>query len=163
MRFFILWVLRFLVFIAAQPWFPNVSLTPIYVPSFRHSWLSLIILIISAAFHDQLITTVLTYYICLFLLFQTSLIHLGAKYAPCMRWDEVLDRDIKEERLKERDTACCIRKDRAGCVQSPKTECSKVGIGGPNEDLEGGMDGNGGSVGGVPPRSNWVRVIDLMN
>ncbi|TRY68543.1 hypothetical protein TCAL_07253 [Tigriopus californicus] len=87
----------------------------------------------------------------------TSLIHLGAKYAPCMRWDEVLDRDIKEERLKERDTACCIRKDRAGCVQSPKTECSKVGVGGPNEDLEGGMDGNGGSVGGVPPRSNWWR------
>ena len=78
--------------------------------------------------------------------FQTALIHLGAKYAPCMRWDEALDRGIREERLKERDTACCIRKDRAGCVQSPKTECSKVGDG----------DGSGGGGAG-PPRSNWVR------
>ncbi len=34
-----------------------------------------------------------------------------------MRWDEALDRTIRDERLKERDTACCIRKDRAGCVQ----------------------------------------------
>ena len=44
---------------------------------------------------------------------QTTLIHLGAKYAPCMRWDETLSREIKESRLKERDTACCIRKDRS--------------------------------------------------
>ena len=71
--------------------------------------------------------------------FQANLIHLGAKYAPCMRWDEVLDREIREERLKERDTACCIRKDRAGCVQSPKTECSKYG-----------------DPTGSTPRSNWV-------
>jgi hypothetical protein len=56
-----------------------------------------------------------------------------------MRWDEVLDREIREERLKERDTACCIRKDRAGCVQSPKTECSKYG-----------------DPTGSTPRSNWV-------
>ena len=45
---------------------------------------------------------------------QTTLIHLGAKYAPCMRWDETLSREMKESRLKERDTACCIRKDRFG-------------------------------------------------
>ena len=44
-----------------------------------------------------------------------------------MRWDEVLDREIREERLKERDTSCCMHKDGAGCVQSPKTECSKIG------------------------------------
>jgi len=74
-----------------------------------------------------------------FSFFQANLIHLGAKYAPCMRWDEVLDREIREERLKERDTACCIRKDRAGCVQSPKTECSKYG-----------------DPTGSTPRSNWV-------
>ena len=84
---------------------------------------------------------------------QTTLIHLGAKYAPCMRWDETLSREIKESRLKERDTACCIRKDRAGCVQSPKTECTKVG---------GEAAGGGGSEGGTvsmannSPRSNWV-------
>ena len=58
-----------------------------------------------------------------------------------MRWDSVLDREIKDDRLKERDTACCIRKDRSGCVQSPKSECSKIND--PN--------GEGG-----PPRSKWV-------
>ena len=78
-------------------------------------------------------------------LFQIDLIHLGAKYAPCMRWDSVLDREIKEERLKERDTACCIRKDRSGCVQSPKSECSKIN------------DPNG--VDGQTPRSKWVMII----
>ena len=31
---------------------------------------------------------------------QTDLIHLGAKYAPCMRWDSSLDREIKDDRLK---------------------------------------------------------------
>ena len=76
--------------------------------------------------------------------FQIDLIHLGAKYAPCMRWDSVLDREIKEERLKERDTACCIRKDRSGCVQSPKSECSKI------NDPNGGGDGQ-------TPRSKWVN------
>ena len=76
--------------------------------------------------------------------FQIDLIHLGAKYAPCMRWDSVLDREIKDDRLKERDTACCIRKDRSGCVQSPKSECSKIND--PN--------GEGG-----PPRSKWVSRL----
>ena len=62
-----------------------------------------------------------------------------------MRWDSVLDREIKEERLKERDTACCIRKDRSGCVQSPKSECSKIN------------DPNG--VDGQTPRSKWVMTL----
>ena len=95
---------------------------------------------------------------------QTTLIHLGAKYAPCMRWDETLSREIKESRLKERDTACCIRKDRAGCVQSPKTECTKVG----GETAgAGGGSGSGGGEGGTvsmsnnSPRSNWVRQCAL--
>ena len=71
-----------------------------------------------------------------------------------MRWDATLDRDIREERLKERDTACCIRKDRAGCVQSPKSECSKIGtaVG----DANGGGAGGTGGGGEGPPRSNWV-------
>ena len=77
-----------------------------------------------------------------------------------MRWDAVLDRDIMAERAKERDTACCIRKDRAGCVQSPKTECSKVGE---PEGSEGGGGGGGnavpgGATTGATPRSNWVRI-----
>ena len=84
---------------------------------------------------------------------QTTLIHLGAKYAPCMRWDETLSREIKESRLKERDTACCIRKDRAGCVQSPKTECTKVG------GETAGTDSGGGKVSMSHPKSNWVSGL----
>ena len=63
-----------------------------------------------------------------------------------MRWDEVLDREITAERLKERDTACCVHKDGAGCVQSPKTECSKIG------------DPVTNSVSGKSPKSKWVRI-----
>ena len=48
--------------------------------------------------------------------------------------------------FQERDTACCIRKDRSGCVQSPKSECSKIND--PN--------GEGG-----PPRSKWVSVFTM--
>ena len=59
------------------------------------------------------------------------------------------------ERAKERDTACCIRKDRAGCVQSPKTECSKVGE--PEGDVVPG-GGGGGATTGQTPKSNWVRI-----
>ena len=64
-----------------------------------------------------------------------------------MRWDSVLDREIKDDRLKERDTACCIRKDRSGCVQSPKSECSKIN------------DPNGADV---PPRSKWVSLASYI-
>ena len=64
-----------------------------------------------------------------------------------MRWDEVLDREITAERLKERDTACCVHKDGAGCVQSPKTECSKIG------------DPVTNSVSGKSPKSKWVRIL----
>ena len=78
---------------------------------------------------------------------QNHLIHLGGKYAPCMRWDEVLDREITAERLKERDTACCVHKDGAGCVQSPKTECSKIG------------DPVTNSVSGKTPKSKWVSIL----
>jgi len=52
-----------------------------------------------------------------------DLVHLGAKYGPCMRWDETIDRQIQNERNKERDTACCLREDQAGCVQTQKSEC----------------------------------------
>ena len=32
--------------------------------------------------------------------FQLDLIHLGAKYGPCMRWDERIDRQIMNDRIK---------------------------------------------------------------
>ncbi|KAI1291692.1 Inactive rhomboid protein 2 [Halotydeus destructor] len=55
-----------------------------------------------------------------------DLIHLGAKYAPCMRRDELIYREIERERFDERDTACCIRNDESGCVQTKHDKCSPL-------------------------------------
>lgn len=65
----------------------------------------------------------------LFLLFRfgpraADLIHLGAKFAPCMRVDNKIIQQIDKTRTKERETACCIRNDDSGCVQSSKADCS---------------------------------------
>ncbi|KAL0115580.1 hypothetical protein PUN28_010828 [Cardiocondyla obscurior] len=57
-----------------------------------------------------------------------DLIHLGAKFAPCMRRDIKILKEIDMWREKERDTACCIRNDDSGCVQSSKAECSVRGL-----------------------------------
>ncbi|XP_075231364.1 rhomboid-5 isoform X2 [Lycorma delicatula] len=53
-----------------------------------------------------------------------DLIHLGAKFAPCMRKDAKIIKEIEKGREKERETACCIRNDDSGCVQSSKQDCS---------------------------------------
>ena len=53
-----------------------------------------------------------------------DLIHLGAKFAPCMRRDFKILNEIDVWRERERDTACCIRNDDSGCVQSSKADCS---------------------------------------
>ncbi|KDR07543.1 inactive rhomboid protein 1 isoform X2 [Zootermopsis nevadensis] len=55
-----------------------------------------------------------------------DLIHLGAKFAPCMRKDAKIIREIEKGREKERETACCIRNDDSGCVQSSQADCSKI-------------------------------------
>lgn len=55
---------------------------------------------------------------------QADLIHLGAKYSPCMRRDENVERAIEKDQEHERGTACCIRNDRSGCVQASRTNCS---------------------------------------
>ncbi|XP_019880936.2 uncharacterized protein LOC109608827 isoform X3 [Aethina tumida] len=57
-----------------------------------------------------------------------DLIHLGAKFAPCMRVDDKVTQEIEKLRTKERDTACCIRNDDSGCVQSSQSECSVRGL-----------------------------------
>lgn len=57
-------------------------------------------------------------------MFQMDLIHLGAKFAPCMRKDpniDVLHSSIKEN---ERNTGCCIYSDNSGCYQSSFEECN---------------------------------------
>lgn len=55
---------------------------------------------------------------------QADLIHLGAKFAPCMRKDAKIIKEIEKGREKERETACCIRNDDSGCVQSSQADCS---------------------------------------
>ncbi|XP_011699179.1 PREDICTED: inactive rhomboid protein 1 [Wasmannia auropunctata] len=55
-----------------------------------------------------------------------DLIHLGAKFAPCMRRDIKILKEIDVWRERERDTACCIRNDDSGCVQSSKADCSNT-------------------------------------
>ncbi|XP_033606126.1 inactive rhomboid protein 1 isoform X3 [Cryptotermes secundus] len=57
-----------------------------------------------------------------------DLIHLGAKFAPCMRKDAKIIKEIEKGREKERETACCIRNDDSGCVQSSQADCSVRGL-----------------------------------
>lgn len=57
-----------------------------------------------------------------------DLVHLGAKFAACMRKDfKILDVMAKTRR-QERETACCIRNDESGCVQSSQADCSVRGL-----------------------------------
>uniref|UniRef100_A0A915HWJ6 Peptidase S54 rhomboid domain-containing protein n=1 Tax=Romanomermis culicivorax TaxID=13658 RepID=A0A915HWJ6_ROMCU len=52
-----------------------------------------------------------------------DLVHLGAKYSPCMRRDRNIEERIEKIRLMEKESACCIRNDRTGCVQTSKNNC----------------------------------------
>uniref|UniRef100_A0A8C7VNY6 Inactive rhomboid protein n=1 Tax=Oncorhynchus mykiss TaxID=8022 RepID=A0A8C7VNY6_ONCMY len=55
-----------------------------------------------------------------------ALIHLGAKYSPCMRQDQQVHDLIRDKRDIERDSACCVRNDRSGCLQTSEEECSST-------------------------------------
>ncbi|XP_028285795.1 inactive rhomboid protein 1 isoform X2 [Parambassis ranga] len=55
-----------------------------------------------------------------------ALIHLGAKFSPCMRQDEEIHKLIQEKREKERESGCCVRNDRSGCLQTLQEECSST-------------------------------------
>uniref|UniRef100_A0A669B9S5 Inactive rhomboid protein n=1 Tax=Oreochromis niloticus TaxID=8128 RepID=A0A669B9S5_ORENI len=55
-----------------------------------------------------------------------TLIHLGAKYSPCMRQDQQVHDLIREKRNIEKNSACCVRNDRSGCVQTTEEECSST-------------------------------------
>ena len=55
-----------------------------------------------------------------------DLIHLGAKFSPCMRSDDVIVRERASQLAKERDTGCCVRNDHSGCVQTEREECSSL-------------------------------------
>uniref|UniRef100_A0A673Y8K5 Inactive rhomboid protein n=1 Tax=Salmo trutta TaxID=8032 RepID=A0A673Y8K5_SALTR len=55
-----------------------------------------------------------------------ALIHLGAKFSPCMRQDRQVHDLIRDKRDIERDSACCVRNDRSGCLQTSEEECSST-------------------------------------
>ncbi|GAB0096721.1 Inactive rhomboid protein 1 [Sergentomyia squamirostris] len=57
-----------------------------------------------------------------------DLVHLGAKFAACMRRDTRILDVIAKTRRQERETACCIRNDDSGCVQSSQADCSIRGL-----------------------------------
>ena len=52
-----------------------------------------------------------------------DLIHLGAKYAPCMRKDPNIDELHEKIRLKEKESVCCIYTDNSGCYQTSIEDC----------------------------------------
>lgn len=41
-----------------------------------------------------------------------------------MRQDKQVHELIREKRAVERNSACCVRNDRSGCVQTSEEECS---------------------------------------
>lgn len=49
---------------------------------------------------------------------------MGAKFSPCMRQDGQVHDLIREKRAIERNSACCVRNDRSGCVQTSEEQCS---------------------------------------
>lgn len=54
----------------------------------------------------------------------SDLIHLGAKFTPCMRRDALIYDQISIERLEERSTGCCIKNDNSGCLQTNRESCT---------------------------------------
>ncbi|KAK3586226.1 hypothetical protein CHS0354_025672 [Potamilus streckersoni] len=57
---------------------------------------------------------------------QADLIHLGAKYSPCMRPDREIIKGLNFDRAEEKESACCIRDDGSGCFQAVSKKCSKT-------------------------------------
>ncbi|XP_038069235.1 inactive rhomboid protein 2-like isoform X2 [Patiria miniata] len=52
-----------------------------------------------------------------------DLIHLGAKFSPCMHRDRQIHQSIDDDRELESTTGCCIRTDKSGCVQTLPEDC----------------------------------------
>ena len=55
---------------------------------------------------------------------QADLIHMGAKYSPCMRDDENVKLAIQQQIATESQSACCVLNDGSGCVQTTEDKCS---------------------------------------
>lgn len=52
-----------------------------------------------------------------------DLIHLGAKFTPCMRRDSLIYQEIDQDHQDEKSTGCCIRSYDSTCLQTTKQNC----------------------------------------
>lgn len=57
---------------------------------------------------------------------QAGLIKMGAKFAPCMRWDKRLQEKLSEEKRNESEAGCCVKSDDSGCMTTTQKECSRT-------------------------------------
>ena len=56
---------------------------------------------------------------------QADLVHLGARFTPCMRRDPQIESRFRRCREKEGlNSGCCVYNDGSGCFQSLKHNCS---------------------------------------
>ncbi|KFP63030.1 Inactive rhomboid protein 2, partial [Cariama cristata] len=55
-----------------------------------------------------------------------DLIHLGAKFSPCIRKDRQVEKLIQRERDRERGSGCCVQNDNSGCIQTLPQDCSET-------------------------------------
>ncbi|KAM8878433.1 inactive rhomboid protein 2-like isoform 1-T1 [Spinachia spinachia] len=55
-----------------------------------------------------------------------DLIHLGAKFSPCIRKDSQIVTLIQRAKDLERESGCCVQNDNSGCVQTLNFDCSET-------------------------------------
>ncbi|VBB25939.1 unnamed protein product [Acanthocheilonema viteae] len=55
-----------------------------------------------------------------------DLVHLGAKFTPCMRKDRRIFEQIEADQKEENETGCCIYNDGTGCFQTGQTTCPSL-------------------------------------
>ncbi|XP_060939555.1 inactive rhomboid protein 2-like [Limanda limanda] len=55
-----------------------------------------------------------------------DLIHLGAKFSPCIRQDKQIVSLIQKAKDLERESGCCVQNDNSGCVQTHNSDCSET-------------------------------------
>ncbi|KAM7008807.1 inactive rhomboid protein 2-like [Tautogolabrus adspersus] len=55
-----------------------------------------------------------------------DLIHLGAKFSPCIRQDKQIVNLIQRAKNLERESGCCVQNDNSGCVQTHSSDCSET-------------------------------------
>ncbi|KAJ8363567.1 hypothetical protein SKAU_G00123980 [Synaphobranchus kaupii] len=55
-----------------------------------------------------------------------DLIHLGAKFSPCIRQDVQIVKLIQKAKGLEKESGCCVQNDKSGCVQTQSADCSET-------------------------------------